>query len=258
LTNTEDITLQIKRKFSQLQNWFVHHQVAFIPLMLALLAGALLGYAGGNHQLMEQLRISQQQSQQQQLQLAQQAGIQAELTKKLDFAQADLAVEKDTNKLLQDDVKAQQDQVFQLKRQLALMEKIVAPPSAAGSLAIEKFSIRATSKPGSFRYSLTVVEQNRQKKLTKAQFELNLQGIKWVKKKARKIEFDGLKLANTSKKQRSLQIKGLLTVEGEFTLPKGVEWQQLEIQLLSNSGQGQSTVTLSKQIPWNGTSEIVE
>lgn len=250
--------LRMNSKIQSVRVWLQQHRISVIPLLLTFVAGAVLGYGTGNIALWQKLQIHvQQQAQQQQLygQLQQRF---EETSRKLDFVTADLAVEQNTNQLLQDDIKKQQQQVFDLKNQLAVFQKIVAPEQESGSLVIEKFSLRKGKKAGSYHYRLVVIEQNKQRKQTKANLELVITAEKQLKKKKQTVGLDVLKLANTAKKQRSIVVKSIATLEGDFTLPTSHKAKSLEINLTSNSGQGRSPITLTKQYPWDGESEIVE
>lgn len=250
--------LRMNSKLEQLRFWLQQHRISVIPLFLTFVAGAVLGYGSGNIQLWRQVQQYEQQRSQLQQQAHAQQQVLEETSRKLDFVTADLAVEKNTNQLLQDDIKKQQQQVFDLKNQLAVFQKIVAPEQDSGSLVIDKFSLRKGKKPGSYHYRLVVIEQNKQKKLTKAKLALVLTAEKQQKKKKQTVVLDLLKLAKTDKKQANVAIKSIATFEGDFVLPPSHTAKSLEITLTSNSGQGQSAVSLSKKISWNGQSEIVE
>jgi len=67
-----------------------------------------------------------------------------------------------------------------------------------------------------------------------------------------------LKLAGFQPKNKRLQIQNFRSVEGEFVLPAGFSAEQLEIRLSSQSGQGGASVTLKREIAWDGLSEILD
>ncbi len=67
-----------------------------------------------------------------------------------------------------------------------------------------------------------------------------------------------LKLAGYSNKTKRLVIKNFRAVEGEFVLPAGFVAEKLQIRLNSNSGQGGSSVVLTKELAWDGQSEILD
>lgn len=250
--------LRMNSKLEQLRIWLQQHRISVVPLLLTFVAGGVLGYGSGNIQLWQKVKQVEQENLVIQQQLTDSQRQLEDTSRKLDFVTADLAVEKNTNQLLQDDIKKQQQQVFDLKNQLAVFQKIVAPEQDSGSLVIDKFSLRKGKKPGSFHYRLVVIEQNKQKKQTKAKLQLTLTADKQLKKRKQTVTLDVLKLANTAKKQSNLTIKSLVTLEGDFVLPANHNAKALEITLTSNSGQGQSPISLSKKISWNGATEIVE
>ncbi|HEY1021161.1 MAG TPA: DUF6776 family protein, partial [Flavisolibacter sp.] len=78
------------------------------------------------------------------------------------------------------------------------------------------------------------------------------------KRKKKSVEVDLLKLAGYTNKTKRLVIKNFRTVEGEFVLPAGFVPEKLQIRLNSNSGQGGSTIALTKERVWDGQSEILD
>ncbi|WP_348730461.1 DUF6776 family protein [Rheinheimera texasensis] len=222
-----------------------------LPLTLLV---ALLSWGLGNWQLLQQLAHYQQQSlvQSQQIQQSEQA--KAEALRQRDFVATELAVEKNTNQLLQQDIKEQQQKLFDLKKELAVYQKIVAPVPESGTLVIDSFRLQPGSAVGRYQFSVLLIEQNKQKKQTRAQLEIKLKG----KRKKKSVEVDLLKLAGYTNKTKRLVIKNFRTVEGEFVLPAGFVPEKLQIRLNSNSGQGGSTIALTKELVWDGQSEILD
>lgn len=222
-----------------------------LPLSLLV---AVLGWGLGNWQLLQQLSQYQQQSlvQSQQIQQIEQA--KAEALRQRDFVATELAVEKNTNQLLQQDIKEQQQKLFDLKKELAVYQKIVAPVPESGTLVIDSFRLQSGNVVGRYQFSVLLIEQNKQKKQTRAQLEIKLKG----KRKKKSVEVDLLKLAGFTSKTKRLVIKNFRTVEGEFVLPAGFVPEKLQIRLNSNSGQGGSTIALTKELDWDGQSEILD
>lgn len=233
-----------------LTSWFRQYWW-LLPLTLLV---ALFSWGLGNWQLLQQLSQYQQQSllHSQQLQQSEQA--KAEALRQRDFVATELAVEKNTNQLLQQDIKEQQQKLFDLKKELAVYQKIVAPVPESGTLVIDSFRLQPGTAVGRSQFSVLLIEQNKQKKQTRAQLELKLKG----KRKKKTLEVDLLKLAGFNNKTKRLVIKNFRTVEGEFVLPAGFVAEKLLIRLSSNSGQGGSTVVLTKEMAWDGQSEILD
>lgn len=222
-----------------------------LPLTLMI---AILSWGLGNWQLLRQLSHYQQMNllQTQQLQQSEQA--RADALRQRDFVATELAVEKNTNQLLQQDIKEQQQKLFDLKKELAVYQKIVAPAPESGTLVIDSFRLQTGSAVGRHQFSLLLIEQNKQKKQTRAQLELKLKG----KRKKKAVEIDVLKLAGFTSKTKRLLIKNFRTIEGEFVLPAGFVAEKLVIRLNSNSGQGGSNIVLTKELTWDGQSEILD
>ena len=230
--------------------WIRQHWWIVPALGLAL----LLGWGIGNWHLWQQL-IQKTQVIQQHSQLLQQTDTaRVEALRQRDFLTTELAVEKNTNLLLQQDIKDQQQKLFDLKKELAVYQKIVTPVPDSGSLVIDSLRVQAGNAVGRYQFSLLLIEQNKQKKQTRAQLEIKLKG----KRKKKTVEVDVLKLAGFNNKTKRLLIKNFRTVEGDFVLPAGFTAETLQIRLSSNSGQGGSTVLFTKEMAWDGHSEILD
>lgn len=171
-----------------------------------------------------------------------------------DFLQTELAVEKNTNQLLQDDLKLQQAQLFELKKQLAVYQQIITPEPAAGSLVIDSFRLQKQPEPQRFRFELALIDQNKQQVQSRAQLEIWLK----VKRKKRLQQLDLLKLAGFKNKDKKLLVKNFRTVGGEFTLPAGITVQDIEIRLVAQSTKAGQTAQLIKTLKWDGVSEILD
>ncbi len=240
----------MKLRIENLRIWLVTHW----KLAAALLIVVTVSFLAGNWQLLGALQQQTTTLELQQQQIQQLERVRSESQRSRDFVATELAVEKNTNQLLQQDVKALQQQVFELKKELAVYQKIVAPGPESGTLVIDSFRLSSGSEAGRFQFSLLLIEQNKQKKKTSAQLEIKLKG----KRKKRSAEVDLLKLAGFSPKAKRLQIQNFRSVDGEFVLPAGFTAETLEIRLSSQSGQGGAAVTLKREMPWDGQGEILD
>lgn len=171
-----------------------------------------------------------------------------------DFLQTELAVEKNTNQLLQDELKQQQAQLFELKKQLAVYQQIITPEPAAGSLVIDSFRLQKLSAKQRFRFELALIDQNKQQIQSKAQLDIVLK----AKRKKRLQQLDLLKLAGFKTKDKKLVVKNFRLVSGEFTLPAGIEVQAIEIRLVAQSIKAGQTAQLTKSVQWDGSGEILD
>ncbi len=241
----------MKLRFNQVAVLWLRQHWWLVPVVsVALLSGWWLG----NWQLWQQIQQHTQQGQQQQLKLQQaEAGL-ADALRQRDFLTTELAVEKNTNQLLQQDIKEQQQKLFDFKKELAVYQKIVAPVPESGTLVIDSFRLQPGTAVGRYQFSLLLIEQNKQKKQSKAQLEIRLKG----KKKKKAVDVDLLKLAGFNNKAKRLIIKNFRAIEADFVLPAGFTAEKIEIRLSSNSGQGGSTILLRKELAWDGQSEILD
>jgi hypothetical protein len=177
-----------------------------------------------------------------------------DVSKHRDFLQTELSVEKNTNQLLQDELKQQQMQMFELKKQLAVYQQIVTPEPAAGSLVIDSFRLKKEPGQPSFRFELALIDQNKLQMQSRAQLEIWLK----AKRKKRVQQIDLLKLAGFKAKDKKLQVKNFRSVAGVFSLPAGLVVEEIEIRLTAQSAKAGQSAKLTKVIKWDGISEILD
>ncbi|WP_337879117.1 DUF6776 family protein [Rheinheimera sp.] len=225
-------------------------------LLLTLGLLGLAWWAGqifGNYYYLEQVNLlssrleeSQQRSNK----------VTAELNERLkqnDYLTAELAVEKSASQLLQKDLKALQQKLFDTRKELAFYQRIMSSEPQASGVLIDSFSISKGAAPGNYRFNLVLIQQDQQRKFAKGTLELTLSG--W--QQDQKASQDLLKLAGFSKSDKAFSFKYFQIIEGEFSLPEGFAAEKIEVQL---KVAGNRSSRIEKSFFWpNGQSgEILE
>lgn len=224
--------------------------------ILLVLCSALMGYRVGNWTLyqQQQLRVEQ-------LKVLQQALQQAETTlaeqrKKNDFLTAELAVEKSTVALQQQDLKAEQQKLFEIRKELAFYQKIISPNLQANSLIIDSFNVSTTATPDRFRFNLVLIEQDKQKKFAKGQITLQVLGLQQGKPST----LDVLELAGFSSTDRKFSFRHFQIFDGEFSLPADFTATKIEVTVQVPATRGSKAAKFTKTLLWQDLTagEILE
>lgn len=223
--------------------WRMQLSVVLLLLLLAVLAG----YRFGNWSLFQQQQQLRTQLQQLQTALEQSERLLAEQRKQTDYLTAELAVEKSTVALQQQDLKAEQQKLFDTRKELAFYQKIISPDLQANSLIIESFSLTKGSAVGSYKFNLVLIEQDKQKNFAKGQISLTLQG----KKQGKNTTMDLLKLAGFAKADRRFSFKHFQIFEGEFVLPAAFDAEQVEVTISVPASRGLKAAKVSKTLLWH-------
>ncbi len=224
-------------------------------VLLLLIISAISGYHLGNWSLIDQQQQLRAQLQQLQTALDQSDRALAEQRKQTDYLTAELAVEKSTVELQQQDLKAEQQKLFDTRKELAFYQKIISPDLQANSLIIDSFAIsQATS--GRFRFNLVLIEQDKQKNFAKGQISMTIKGTQQAKTKT----IDLLELAGYSKADRRFSFKHFQIFEQEFKLPAEFTPKQVEVTILVPASRGHKAAKVSKVLLWQDVvaGEILE
>lgn len=234
-------------KLQQLTLWLALHYKRLLLFVAVALFAALGGWYLGNLAFLQQQQLTTAKvtSLQQQLEHKEQAL--AEQIKQTDYLTAELALERNTISLQQQDLKAEQQKLFDTRKELAFYQKIISPDLQANSLIIESFSLTKGSAVGSYKFNLVLIEQDKQKNFAKGQISLSLQG----KKQGKKTNIDLLKLAGFSKADRRFSFKHFQIFEGEFVLPAAFNAENVEVTVSVPASRGLKAAKVSKTLLWH-------
>jgi vacuolar-type H+-ATPase subunit I/STV1 len=174
--------------------------------------------------------------------------------KQVDYLTAELAVERHTSQLQMQDLKSEQQKLFETRKELAFYQKIISPDLQANSLIIDSFSLSPSNAVGKYKFNLVLIEQDKQKKFAKGQITLTLVG----KKTGKQTKVDLLQLAGFSKADRRFSFKHFQIFEGEFVLPSAFIAEQVEVTVSVPASRGQKAAKVSQSLPWLENSELID
>ncbi|RVU41731.1 hypothetical protein EOE67_00585 [Rheinheimera riviphila] len=241
-------------KLEQSKQWFNQHRTIVLSTTAALAIGVIIGHFVGNWSLHQQQQRLTQQLQQLQSSLEASETQLAEQRKQVDYLTAELAVERHTSQLQMQDLKAEQQKLFETRKELAFYQKIISPDLQANSLIIDSFTLSPGNAVGRYKFNLVLIEQDKQKNFAKGQITLTLVG----KKAGKKTSVDLLKLAGFSKADRRFSFKHFQIFEGEFVLPSAFIAEQVEVTVSVPASRGQKAAKVSQSLPWLESAEIID
>lgn len=223
----------------------LRHQLSLLVVTAAV--SALAGWQLGNLSLLQQQRQQKDELALLQRQLQQKEQALAQQLKQTDYLTAELAVERNTIQLQQQDLKAEQQKLFDTRKELAFYQKIISPDLQANSLIIESFSLTKGDAVGRYKFNLVLIEQDKQKNFAKGQISLTLHGSK----QGKKTSVDLLTLAGFAKADRRFSFKHFQIFEGEFVLPAAFSAEQVEVTVSVPASRGLKAAKVSKTLLWH-------
>lgn len=241
-------------KLEQSKQWLHQHRTPVFCGLLASVIGIAAGYFLGNMSLLQQQHRLSVQLQQLQTLLKTSETQLVDQRKQVDYLTAELAVERHTSQLQMQDLKAEQQKLFETRKELAFYQKIISPDLQANSLIIDSFTLSPGQAVGKYKFNLVLIEQDKQKNFAKGQITLTLVG----KKAGKKATVDLLQLAGFSKADRRFSFKHFQIFEGEFVLPSAFMAEQVEVTVSVPASRGQKAAKVSQSIPWLESTAVTD
>lgn len=140
-----------------------------------------------------------------------------DLQSKINMLEVELEVERIANQNSQSLLKSMEQEHYQVKKQLAFYEKVMAPEKEADGLVIDHFSIVKTQSTNHFRIQAVLVQQLLKKRFARGYVDFAVVGSQNGKPKTLSLK----DFSELDKKKLAFSFQYFQTVEGEFTLPEG-------------------------------------
>jgi len=161
-----------------------------------------------------------------------------------------LAVELEIERLANKKSVAMLDKIaaehYEVKKQLAFYEKIMAPEKQAEGVVIDDLFIMATSSDNHYRYQVVMVQKNKKKRYAKGKVDLIISGSLHNQPFQLRLS----KLIKNAAKELVFNFKYFQMVEGEFTLPKDFKAEQVSVIATLPKGKWQKYHRLEQNYPW--------
>jgi len=137
-------------------------------------------------------------------------------------------VDQSAYALLQENFNSLQEEIIDLKEQLAFYQAVVAPDQGKPGVKIERFSVRAVGE-GVFDYSLVLVLVQPQKNqaLAKGSFSLTVQGALGGRRKTLAMA----EVTNPSVAAAKLRFRYFQNISGQLRFPAGFVPQRVSLKV---------------------------
>jgi hypothetical protein len=218
---------------------------AFNSLLLIVFVLTLVAYSSyrvGNYYHNYQQGLIKQQHQRLDDLYAQQASYE----KRLNILNVELDVERMAVEKIEQNLKALDAENFNLKKELAFYQKVMAPEKQADGLMIDKVEIEPTSSDNHYRFRVVLVQTNKQKRYAKGYIEVTLVGSQ----QNQPTSLDLQTISALDREQLSFSLQYFQVLEGIFTLPEGFSPEQINVAAILPKGKWQKYRRLEQSYPW--------
>jgi hypothetical protein len=161
--------------------------------------------------------------------------------------EVELEVERMTNQGSQQFLKNIEQEHYQVKRELAFYEKVMAPEKTADGLVIDRVSIYPTGSPHHFRFQIVLVQQLLRKRFVKGYVALTFSGS--LDTQPSQLKFS--EISTLTKKDLSFSFQYFQIIEGEVTLPENFLAEKLELSTILPKNKWQKYQRLNESFLWN-------
>lgn len=213
-------------------------------LLLLLIVGVCFysGYRTGNYYHGHQIKTLSAQKQR----LNDLYHQQNEQTRRINTLEVELEVERLANQKSLITLKEMENAHYEVKKDLAFYEKVMAPEKQADGLAIDNATFVATQSPDHYRFQVVLVQQRLKRRYAKGYVALTFVGS--LNNKPSKIKLSDI--TSLTKKDLGFSFQYFQLIDGEFTLPKGFIVEQVEVSAILQKSKWQKFHQLEKSYPW--------
>lgn len=172
---------------------------------------------------------------------------QSKQVERIHTLEVELAVEQLANQNAQSTLKQMADEHYQVKKQLAFYEKVMAPEKEADGLVIDKVKLNATSSPQHYDFQVILVQQLLKKRYAKGYIELAVVGS--LNNKPSTLPLS--QISDLTTKDLTFSFQYFQVLEGTISLPDNFVAEKIQISVILTKTKWQKYQKLSKSLPWN-------
>tara|TARA_R110001592_G_C13088124_1_gene743213 strand:+ start:711 stop:1427 length:717 start_codon:yes stop_codon:yes gene_type:complete len=161
--------------------------------------------------------------------------------------EVELAVEQLASQNAQAMLKKMSVEHYQVKKELAFYEKVMAPEKEADGLVIDNIKITASQSPNYYHFQVILVQQQLKKSYAKGYVDLVVIGSLANKPSQLKLS----DISTVTRKELSFSFKYFQVIEGTFTLPEKFVPEKMHISAVLTKTKWQKYQELNETQPWN-------
>jgi hypothetical protein len=166
---------------------------------------------------------------------------------RINTLEVELEVERMANRRSQTLLKTMEQQHYEVKKELAFYEKIMAPEKTADGLVIDRMSIYPTGSPHHFSFQIVLVQQLLRKRYVKGYVALTLVGS--LAHKPSQIKLSAI--STLTQKDLSFSFQYFQIIEGEFTLPDNFLPEKIDLSTILSKNKWQKFQRVDETFMWN-------
>lgn len=171
---------------------------------------------------------------------------QSKQVERIHTLEVELAVEQLANQNAQATLKKMSLEHYQVKKELAFYEKVMAPEKEVDGLVIDSIKISDSKSPNYYHFQVALVQQQRKRGYVKGYVDLEIIGS--LNNQPTQLALSDI--STVSKTDMSYSFKYFQVIEGTFTLPEKFIPEKIQISAILTKTKWQKYQKLNKNSPW--------
>ncbi len=172
---------------------------------------------------------------------------QAGQVERIHTLEVELAVEQLASQNAQSTLKKMSIEHYQVKKELAFYEKVMAPEKEADGLVIDNLKLTASQSPHHYNFQIILVQQQLKKRYAKGYVDLVVIGSLNNKPSQLKLT----EISADSSKELLFSFKYFQVIEGSFTLPENFTPEKIQLSAILTKSKWQKYQKLNKTLVWD-------
>ncbi len=213
-------------------------------ILVALISVCLFcGYRLGNFYHSYQVKTIKQQNER----LASLYQQQEQQHSRINTLEVELEVERLANQGSQQLLKSMEKEHYQVKKELAFYEKVMAPEKRADGLVIENFSLWASESENHYLFRISLVQQQLKKSSAKGYVNFTIAGS--LDNKPAELTF--AKVSTQKRAKLDFSFKYFQIIEGEIELPENFIAEKVSVSATIPKGRWQKYYRIDESYLWS-------
>ena len=193
--------------------------------------------AGYNNRLLQKEQLDLQQ------QISELGQANSELREKNAVLERSKAIDRKAYDTVDTALRDLQDEILELKEQVAFYSGIVSPKETASGLQLTNLKFSALDNPNSYRFKLVLTQLKNNKRLIRGKASIYIDGI--IGREQKQLSLSDV--TNGKQKSLKLRFKYFQTLEGDVVLPEGFVPSSVLVDLQPVS---KGTSRIKKNFDW--------
>jgi hypothetical protein len=177
-----------------------------------------------------------------------------EKSQRINTLEVELEVERMANQHSQQMLKSIEQAHFQVKKELAFYEKVMAPEKQANGLVIDNIVVTKTESPNHYRFQVALVQQLLRKRYAKGVIELSITGSL----DNRPITIPLSELSKSTKKDLSFSFQYFQIISGELMLPDNFIPEKISVAAILTKSKWQEYNRIDQSYQWQKIMKNIE